>query len=81
MKRLVLDAIERAKGAPIDCRELTEIVMQHRGLGTSNLRLRATMVKRVCAALNVVRRHGLAVSEKGKERAAGVAAEVILQGR
>lgn len=66
MKRLVLDAMKRAKGAPIDSRELTQIVMQYRGLGTSNLRLRATMLKRVCAALNAMRRRGLVVSEKGE---------------
>lgn len=41
-------------------------MMQHRGLGTSNLRLRATMVKQVCAALNAMRRRELVVSEKGE---------------
>lgn len=66
MKRLVLDAMKRSKGAPIDSRELTQIVMQHRGLGTSNLRLRTTMVKRVCAALNAMRRRGPVVSGKGE---------------
>ncbi len=45
-------------------RDIANLVMQQRGLGTNNLRLRVTMGKRVCAALTSMRRRGLLVSEK-----------------
>jgi len=64
MRRLILDAMKRATGL-MDSRDLTQIVMQYRGLGTRNLRLRATMLKRVGAALKSMRRRGLVMSEKG----------------
>jgi hypothetical protein len=64
MKRLIIDALKRAGGEALNSRDIADLVMQHRGLGTNNLRLRVTMGKRVCAALTSMRRRGLLVSEK-----------------
>ena len=64
MKRIILDALKRAVGEALNSRDFANLVMQQRGLGTNNLRLRVTMNKRVCAALTSMRRRGLLVSEK-----------------
>lgn len=64
MKWIILDAMKRAKGEPLNSREITDLVMQQRGLGMNNLRLRVAMNKRVCAALTSMRRRGLLVSDK-----------------
>lgn len=63
MKRIILDALKRAVGEALNSRDIANLVMQQRGLGTNNLRLRVTMGKRVCAALTSMRR-GLLMSEK-----------------
>ena len=64
MKRIVLEALRKASG-PLKSKDLTEIVLKQRGLGSANARLRGTITERVCAALRHCRIQAPVVSEKG----------------